>query len=69
MQSALAPLRVIDAELHEKHHQYLDAILAREATRAKRWEAVIEKSLAGLVWAAIAWIGAMAVAYFKDHWK
>ena len=40
-----------------------------EAERAELRKAIIQKSLAGLVWMALAGIGAWAVDFFARHWR
>jgi len=40
-----------------------------EAERASLRKAIIEKSLAGLAWMALAGIGTWAVSFVADHWK
>jgi len=40
-----------------------------EAERAELRKAIIHKSLAGLVWMALAGTGAWAVDFFIRHWK
>lgn len=40
-----------------------------EAERAELRKAIIQKSLAGLVWMALAGTGAWAVDFFARHWK
>ena len=40
-----------------------------EAERAELRKAIIHKSLAGLVWMALAGTGAWAVDFFARHWK
>jgi hypothetical protein len=52
----------------EEVHWVRMAIKA-EAERASLRKAIIEKSLAGLAWMALAGIGTWAVSFFADHWK
>jgi hypothetical protein len=40
-----------------------------EAERAELRKAIIQKSLAGLVWMALAGTGAWAVDFFARHWR
>lgn len=54
---------------HDKHHDYIDVVMAREAERTAVRRAVIEKSLAGLVWSGMVALGAAVWAYIKDHLK
>jgi len=57
------------AKKHDKHHDYIDVVMAREAERTAVRRAVIEKSLAGLVWSGVVALGAAVWAYMKDHLK
>ena len=52
----------------EEIHWVRMAIQA-EAERAELRKAIIQKSLAGLVWMALAGSGAWAVDFFARHWK
>jgi hypothetical protein len=52
----------------EEVHWVRMAIKA-EAERADLRKAIIEKSLAGLAWMALAGIGTWAVDFFVRHWK
>jgi hypothetical protein len=52
----------------EEVHWVRMAIKA-EAERASLRKAIIEKSLAGLAWMALAGIGTWAVSFVADHWK
>lgn len=52
----------------EEIHWVRMAIQA-EAERAELRKAIIHKSLAGLVWMALAGTGAWAVDFFAKHWK
>jgi hypothetical protein len=67
VRSAIEDARVVDPEAHEAHHKYLTVLLEREAKRSKLWDAVIEKSLAALVWALIAGFGVAALDYLRNH--
>lgn len=64
---------VVDALSHhplsaEEIHWVRMAIQA-EAERAELRKAIIQKSLAGLVWMALAGTGAWAVDFFAKHWR
>lgn len=56
-------------EKHVKHHNYIDIVMQREAERTMIRRAVIEKSLAGLVWSGMVAFGAAIFSYVKDHLK
>lgn len=51
------------------HKNYHETVMEELATRKKWRDAVIEKSLAGLIWAGIVGIGSACWAYIKDHIK
>lgn len=50
-------------------HQYLQILMAREAKRQKLWDAIIEKTLAGLVYSMLVTVLGAMWFYVKDHWK
>lgn len=59
------------AELHgaclnPDEQQYVRLLIAREARRAKVAQAIIEKSLAGLVWAGLVAIGTALWHHFGN---
>ena len=56
-------------EKHERHHNYIDVVMQRESERTAVRRAVIEKSLAGLVWSGMVSFGAAIWTYMKDHLK
>jgi len=67
----------IVSETLEKHmtdpnlraaYEYTSLCMAREARKERLYQAIVEKSLAGLVYATIIGIGAAIVAYVKAHW-
>jgi hemerythrin len=51
------------------HKNYHETVMEEMATRKKWRDAVIEKSLAGLIWASLAAVGTACWAYIKDHIK
>lgn len=51
------------------HRAYHDTVMKELERRAKFRDAVIEKSLASLVWMVLVGIGTAAWAYVKDHLK
>lgn len=54
----------------EEERQWIRLAMQREARRERVHQAVIEKSLAGLLWAAIVGLGLLIAEYFKNHgWK
>jgi hypothetical protein len=65
IRETLADVRLVDGATHQRHHDYIEAVLAREADRAALRKAVIEKTLAGLVWMAIAG----SITYIANHWR
>ena len=54
----------------EEERQGMRLAMQREARRETRHQALVEKSLAGLLWAAIAGLGIVVFDYLKSHgWK
>ena len=49
--------------------QWVRMAIKAEAERAELRKAIIHKSLAGLVWMALAGMGTWAVSFFASHWK
>ena len=49
--------------------QWVRMAIQADAERAELRKAIIQKSLAGLAWMALAGIGTWAVSFFADHWK
>lgn len=59
----------LDSHLTSPGHQYLDVLMAREAKRAKLWDAIIEKTLSGLVYSMVVACFVGLVAWVKEHFK
>lgn len=59
----------LHAHLNSPAHQYIDALMAREAKRQKLWDAIIEKTLAGLVYSMLIVVLSNMWIYIRDHWK
>lgn len=54
----------------EEERQWIRLAMQREARRERVHQAVVEKSLAGLLWAAIVGVGLLVADYAKNHgWK
>ena len=49
--------------------QWVRMAIQADAERAQLRKAIIQKSLAGLAWMALAGTGAWAVDFFARHWK
>lgn len=49
--------------------QWVRMAIQADAERAELRKAIIQKSLAGLAWMALAGTGAWAVDFFTSHWK
>jgi hypothetical protein len=58
----------IEHETHIKHHEYLALLIEREKQRAAFRQAIIEKTLASLLWTAVVAICTFGWAYIKGHW-
>ncbi len=53
-----------------EEREFLALAVRRAARREQLQQAIIEKSLAGLVWAAILFLGVVFFEYISDHgWK
>jgi len=52
---------------HKEHHEYLKAVIEREAQKSAVRKAIIEKTLAGLVWSSLAFAGSWLLNYFSIH--
>lgn len=62
----------LDAEKanHDIEHHWVRLAIKREAQSIALRQAIIEKSLAGLVWSAIVGFGVILFEYLKAHgWK
>lgn len=55
--------------LSDEEVQWVRMAIKAEADRAALRKAIIEKSLAGLVWICIVGIGGMIADYVVAHWK
>ena len=56
--------------LSDDEAEWVRLAIKREAQSIKLRQAVIEKTLAGLVWAAVVGLGYVALDYLKAHgWK
>lgn len=54
-------------ELTDEERQWVRLAIAAEARKIKFRDAVIEKSLAGLVWTGLCGIGYVFVDFLKNH--
>jgi hypothetical protein len=59
----------LDQEKHAREHKYLEEAIQAQLERKALRRAVIEKTLAGLVWAAVVFAGTMAVGWFTAFVK
>ena len=49
--------------------QWVRMAIQADAQRAELRTAIIQKSLAGLAWMALAGVGTWAIGFITDHWK
>lgn len=63
----LALQQVPKAELTPDELQWVRLAIEAEARKIKFRDAVIEKSLTGLVWAGLCGIGYVFIDFFKNH--
>jgi hypothetical protein len=54
-------------ELTEEERQWVRLAIASEARKIKFRDAVIEKTLAGLMWSAVVGFGYILVDFLKNH--
>lgn len=60
----------IPGTLTEDEHQWVRLAIQREGQSIKLRQAIIEKTLTGLIWAAIVGLGVVLLDYLKAHgWK
>lgn len=52
-------------EGNNKRNEFVDLLIAREVKRDKFKDAIIEKTIAGLIWAFLVFVGVAIVAYVK----
>ncbi len=61
---------VLEHALSPDERQWVRLAIQKEAQSIKLRQAIIEKTLTGLVWAVIVGIGVVVGDYFKNHgWK
>lgn len=60
-------LAALDPADHRRQHDFLAVLMERESRRAARDQAIIEKTLAGLVWAAVVGLGLAIWEYLRNH--
>lgn len=54
--------------LSDDERRWVRLAIKREAQSVTMREAIIEKTLAGLVWAALGWVGYAVVEFVKSHY-
>lgn len=60
----------VPGTLTEEEHQWVRLAIQREGQSIKLRQAIIEKTLTGLIWAAIVGLGVILLDYLKAHgWK
>lgn len=61
---------MVPGTLTEEEHQWVRLAIQREGQSIKLRQAIIEKTLTGLIWAAIVGLGVILLDYLKAHgWK
>ena len=53
--------------LSDDERRWVRLAIKREAQSVAMRQAIIEKTLAGLVWAALGWAGIMLIEFLKNH--
>lgn len=59
--------RVTEPVLTEEEQQWVRLAIQKEAQSIKLRQAVIEKTLAGLVWSGVIGLGYVFLDFFKNH--
>lgn len=57
------------SHLSSPGHQYLDILMVKEAKRAALWDAIIEKTISGLIYSMLAACAVGLWAWLKEHFK
>lgn len=65
----MKPEQLQDETEHQLHHQFIDVLIKKEEQRLRFRQAIIEKTLASLLWSGIAGGGVFIVTLIKDHWR
>ena len=65
--AAAVHIRSSDVGLTDEEQRWVRQAIHRQAQSIKLRQAVIEKTLAGLVWAAIVGLGLMAMSFLREH--
>lgn len=60
-------LRPVTTQLSEDEHTWVKLAIQKEAQAIELRKAVIEKTLAGLVWSAIVGFGYLLIDFAKNH--
>jgi len=55
--------------LSDEEVKWVRLAIENEAKKSEYRKAIIEKSLAGLAWAALCGIGYLMLEFFKTHWR
>lgn len=65
--AAAVRLRVTDKQLSEEEQQWVRLAIKKEAQSIALRQAIIEKTLSGLVWAAVIALGGMFMQWATAH--
>ena len=68
IREALSEILIV-TPLSQEEIQWVRIAIKADAQRAQLRKAVIEKSLAGLVWSGLVATGVYAANYVQTHWK
>jgi hypothetical protein len=55
--------------VNHKRSDFVDMLIERETKRNKVRDAIIEKTITGLVWAMVVFVGVAVVTYIKGYLK
>lgn len=67
IQELIQVFRNEHAHLSKEEHEWVKLAIQKEAQSIKLRQAIIEKTLSGLVWAVIVGAGYLILDFFKNH--
>jgi hypothetical protein len=59
----------ISKDTHNRHHEFIEALIEDHHSRMQFRKGVIEKTVASLVWSILVAIAVASWSYVKDHLK
>jgi len=68
VEEELTKLAIKLSDDHTGQHDYIKKAMEREARREELHRAIIEKTLAALIWSAIVGLGGLIYGVISSHW-